>query len=299
MDYVHPRFSALGRNEYAQRRNEAVSVIYDADQKECPYCHSRSIIRNGHVKSNHRSRYYCKDCHHSFVSSIHTVYYRGRLGQHEVRSLLDSLVVDTTVIGAAKETSVSKNTSLRYRHMLLEYVEKADKKPVLSGEGVQVDETYKTLSGMVGHEKKKKGISSQKEAICVGTDYSGRIFLKDLKNGHPTMQSLKNTWTGYIADGSVITHDMLHGYSGAFDFLADKKEITVRSTEPEEEKALEHLNHLCAGVQWFLRKHRGIVKKRLNQYLSWYEILYNENPTLEEFENLVFSQYLKNTDNNT
>ena len=49
MDYVHPRFSALGRNEYAQRRNEAVSVIYDADQKECPYCHSRSIIRNGHV----------------------------------------------------------------------------------------------------------------------------------------------------------------------------------------------------------------------------------------------------------
>ena len=44
---------------------------------------------------------------------------------------------------------------------------------------------------------------------------------------------------------------------------------------------------------------RGIVKKRLNQYLSWYEILYNENPTLEEFERLVFSQYLKNTDNNT
>lgn len=124
MDFVHPRFSALGRNEYAQRRNEAVSVIYDADQKECPYCHSRSIIRNGHVKSNHRSRYYCKDCHHSFVSSINTIYYRGRLGQHEVRSLLDSLVVDTTVIGAAKETNVSKNTSLRYRHMLLGYVEK-------------------------------------------------------------------------------------------------------------------------------------------------------------------------------
>lgn len=44
---------------------------------------------------------------------------------------------------------------------------------------------------------------------------------------------------------------------------------------------------------------RGIVKKRLNQYLSWYETLYNENPTLEEFERLVFSQYLKNTDNNT
>ena len=48
---------------------------------------------------------------------------------------------------------------------------------------------------------------------------------------------------------------MLHGYSGAFNFLVDKKEITVRATEPEEEKALEHLNHLCAGVQWFLRKH--------------------------------------------
>ena len=48
---------------------------------------------------------------------------------------------------------------------------------------------------------------------------------------------------------------MLHGYSGAFDFLVDKKEIAVRAAEPEEEKALEHLNHRCAGVQWFLRKH--------------------------------------------
>lgn len=173
-------------------------------------------------------------------------------------------MVDTTVIGAAKETGISKNTSLRYRHMLLKYVEKGDKKPVLSGEGVQVDGTYKTLSGMMGHEKKKKGISSQKEAICIGTDCSGKIFLKDLKDGHPTMQSLKNTWAGYIANGSVITHDTLHGYSGAFDFLVDKKEITVRSTEPEEEKALDHLNHLCVGVQWFLKKHRSIVKKRLN-----------------------------------
>ena len=197
--------------------------------------------------SKHRSRYYCKDCHHSFVSSIHTIYYRGRLGQHKVRSMLDSLVVDTTVVGAAKETGVSKYTSLRYRHMLLKYVEKADKKPVLSGEGVQVDETYKTLSGMVGHEKKKKGISSQKEAICIGTDCSGRIFLKDLKDGHPTMQSLKNTWSGYIANGSVITHEKLHDYSGAFNVLVDNKEITVRATEPKEEKALEHLNHLVLG----------------------------------------------------
>lgn len=126
------------------------------------YCHSKSIRRYGFIPSNHRRKYQCKECHRTFAGSYGTIYYRGRLDQRKVRALLDSIVLSVTAIASAKEASVSKNTAMRYRRVLLRFVEKADKKPVLYGDGVQVDESYLTLYGMIGKNPKKNGISDRR-----------------------------------------------------------------------------------------------------------------------------------------
>ena len=130
-----------------------------------------------------------------------------------MRTLLDSFVLSTTVEASAKSVSVSKNMAMRYRRILLRFVEKADEKSVLSGKEVHVDETYVTLYGLVA-EKKMKGISSQKEGIAIGTNSDNRIYLKDIGAGHPISSFPKKTWQGYIAYGSRIAHDSLHGYRG-------------------------------------------------------------------------------------
>lgn len=104
---------------------------------------------------------------------------------------------------------------------------------------------------------------------------------------------------GHIAGGSTIVHDRLRGYAGAFDSVKDGKEVAVSSKVPEEESALENLNHLCSGVKWFLKKHRGIVKRYLEEYLSWYETLYNRDPSVEEFEDRIFGDCLQKIGNNT
>ena len=124
---VRSAFSALGRYEYGRRRDESIKVIYDPEPAECPHCHSKRFIRYGHVGSNRRERYLCKDCRRTFVSSEGTVYYRGRLGQHDVRNLLDLLNAGTTIKGAAGRAHINKNTSLRYRHMLLRFMKNASR----------------------------------------------------------------------------------------------------------------------------------------------------------------------------
>ena len=84
-----------------------------------------------------------------------------------------------------------------------------------------------------------------------------------------------------------ITHDTLHGYRTVFDSSNPAEEIYVNSQIPEEEEQLDHINHLCSGIQWFLQKHKGIRKANLDSYLSWYEIMHNENPSLEKFGTIV------------
>ena len=76
-----------------------------------------------------------------------------------MRALADSIALGTTVRESAKAANVNKNTAMRYRKMILALVKNADKKPVLSGKGVQIDETYTTLYNMIGDEKKLRGIS--------------------------------------------------------------------------------------------------------------------------------------------
>jgi transposase-like protein len=254
--------------------------------------HSKSIRRYGFIPSNHRRRYQCKECHRTFAWSYGTIYYRGRLDQREVRTLLDSIVLSTSVIASAKEASVSKNTAMRYRRILLGFVEKADKKPVLSKDGVQVDETYLTLYGMIGNNP-KKGIFDQKEGIAIGTDATNKVCLKDIGPGHPTSKTLKDAWEGKIAEGSTLTHDSLHGYQLAFESSNPRKENWINLLKPEEEKALDHINQLCSGVKWFLRKHHGIRKANLDSYLCWYEILFNLDPSEGEFENMVLGSILQ------
>lgn len=290
---VYPKFSARGRCERDRKRYDELEDIYDHCPDECPYCHSKSIRRYGFIHSNHRRRYQCKECHRTFAGSYGTIYYRGRLDQREVRTLLDSLVLSTTVIASAKAVSVSKNTAMRYRRIFLRFVEKADKKPVLSGDGVQIDETYLTLYGMIGKDTKKKGISNQKEGIAIGTDATNKVCLKDIGPGHPTSKTLKENWEGKIAEGSTLTHDSLHGYQGAFESSNPKKENWINSQKPEEEVKLDHINQLCSGVKWFLRKHHGIRKANLDSYLCWYEILFNLDPSETEFESLVLGSILQ------
>ena len=119
MVFAYPKYSAMGREEERKKEFLAIGLLFDVKPEECPCCHGRHIVRYGHVSSNGRGRYLCKDCHKTFCGSAGTLYYRGRIGQHGIISFAGSLVLNRTVRDSAKAAGVSKNTARRYRRILL------------------------------------------------------------------------------------------------------------------------------------------------------------------------------------
>lgn len=159
MDNAYLMFSARGREAEEKEKFEEVKELYDVKPDECPICHKHHIVRNGHIKSNGRGRYLCKDCGHVFCGSQNTIYFRARVGQHTRQKFVRSLFLGITVRASAKYAHVSVNTVRRCRRLLLERIQKISKKPLLKGSFVQIDETYATLSGRVANQRKLRGIS--------------------------------------------------------------------------------------------------------------------------------------------
>lgn len=292
MDDNYPKFSALGRYHRDSDAFLSLEAIYDTPKDECPYCRSHDIHPYGYVKSNHRHRYRCGECGHTFVTSVGTLLYRSRMSTQEIRKACDSLNYDMTVRSTAKYMEVSKNTAMRYRRILLSVLQKANDKGVLGGKDVQVDETYVTLSGMINGNRKLRGISRQKAAIAVGVDSEKGLLMDYIGDGHPTTEGLKKNWEGKIREGSIITHDTLHGYAGVFDAAKPEKERWVNSGNKDEERLLDDLNHACSGIKWFLRKHRGITPCHLQLYLDWYRRIETDPQSTGQFEEGVLGNLL-------
>lgn len=135
----YPALSARGRSLSGREETLSLEEIYDRRPKECPYCHSKNVRPHGYTKSNHRHRYICGECRHTFASSIGTIYYRGRIDQNGVRLACDSLNMQMTVRETSKLMKVNKNTAMRYRRLFLGRILERAKDTMLSGNDVQVD----------------------------------------------------------------------------------------------------------------------------------------------------------------
>ena len=95
MVFAYPKYSAMGREEERKKVFLAIGPLFDVKPDECPCCHGRHIVRYGHVSSNGRGRYLCKDCHKTFCGQAGTLHYRGRI-EHTEKDLR-ALLKDTRV----------------------------------------------------------------------------------------------------------------------------------------------------------------------------------------------------------
>ena len=160
---------------------------------------------------------------------------------------------------------MGKNTSPRWRHLLLECLSKAGKKPNLKGK-VYIDESMLRLSGSLLRKGKLRGVSRQQTSIGVAIDDAGHIDARVLGEGHVTSNQLKNAWKNALDGAKVLVHDELSSYSAGLP--KDMKHVVVKSQSREALKVLNPINRACSLLQWFLLKHRGITSMHLKRYLD-------------------------------
>ena len=79
----------------------------------CPRCGSIAIKKHG--RKSGRQRYYCKDCHKTFVETSNCIQYRSRLTPAQWRGLLLGMVQNLSLSQIADIIGVSITTAWQNR----------------------------------------------------------------------------------------------------------------------------------------------------------------------------------------
>jgi transposase-like protein len=266
---------------------------YKAAQDEnsrpsCPYCGNTHIVKNGHKCG--KQEYRCKDCGRTYVSTTKTI----MSGSHQSRELWEEVISDTlrgnAIEYSAKRLGLSHDCVFHMRHKILFALqEESVQDPVILKDVAELDETYvlesykgKTIPDEAGRKARKhgakaqkRGISSEYICICTGIERKGSAFAASVNRARPSIDELKEVFTGHIADETLVLCDGLHGYSS----LEEISKCSVKDVTSEPEDRFYNLNTVN-GYHSFIKKrynfYKGVATKFLNRYNVLFSLTYGK-----------------------
>ena len=228
----------------------------EAGRPACPYCSNAHIVKNGHKCG--KQEYRCKDCGRTFVSK--------RLG-------------------------LSHDCVFHMRHKILFALqEESVQDPVILKDVAELDETYvlesykgKAIPDEAGRKARKHGAKAQKRGIsneyiciCTGIERKGSAFAASVNRARPSIDELKEVFTGHIADETLVLCDGLHGYSS----LEELAKCSVKDVTSEPEDRFYNLNTVN-GYHSFIKKrynfYKGVATKFLNRYNVLFSLTYGKS----------------------
>jgi len=89
----------------------------------CPYCGKSHLVKNGH-KADGTQRYRCKNCNRTCARTSGTVAYGIRKDFHVWQKYVECTMNGASIRKAASICDISTNTALKWRHKVLEVLQK-------------------------------------------------------------------------------------------------------------------------------------------------------------------------------
>ena len=259
----------------------SLEVVQESMDKveSCPHCQSQSFHKWG-TRANIQ-RYRCKECHKTFNALTGTPLARLRY-KEQWRQFAQDLIDGVSIRESAKHCGVNKNTTLKWRHRMLNNAKKTNE--TLNGI-VEFDETYFLESHKGERNLKKKarhrggsatqrGISSEQIAVLVARDRSGHtmdaILFKSNKD------TLAQILLPNVDKDSLLCSDSKPSYK-AFAKKYDRILKTINSKAKEYVK--EHIYHIQnvnaydSRLKVWMKHFNGVSTKYLETYLGWMRLL--------------------------
>ena len=248
-------------------------LINSVEIKECRYCSSHNIKKNGFTKSKIQ-RYYCKDCHKEFTPTTGTIFENHKISISEwIEFLLDIFNYGSLTL-TSKVNKNSMNTIIFWLSKIFLLLEDYQEDIILK-ETVYIDEMYYTVrKGDIKTKdgKKLRGIS--KNQCCIGIGYDkNTIYAKFECFGKPNDDSTSKTFLKHIEVGSHIIHDDEKTHIKLINDLNlsdESYKSTYLKTLDDKNNPLRPINHQCDLIRQFLNSHSGFDREDLQDYLNLY-----------------------------
>ncbi len=193
--------------------NDSISDESQAKAVNCPHCKCGDSVANGRLKGV--QRYLCKRCRKNFSETTGKFWYN--LKKRELVSrYLYCLLSGYSMRKSAKETGVSIQTSLYWRHKLLTSFSSVCPKGF---EGiVESDDLFFPYSEKGarnlerpakkrGEKATKAGISNEKVAVIATCDRSGNKDFKAATSGRISKKDIASVLEGKLEKAEVLCSD--------------------------------------------------------------------------------------------
>lgn len=245
---------------------------------KCPNCESSNIVKNG--TKNDIQYYKCKNCNKFFSISTNTITSNIRLSYSQLLNFMLCLINYNTLAETAKIIGISERDTYNLRIKIISTL-KSYKAEKLHGV-VQCDEKYVRLSfkgtrkdkmprksRRNGFEDRTSGISMDQVCILMAIDEEDNIFIKIVGLGPLSTDDLKDNFSDYIREESILVTDSKSSY---IKFAEDKnlilKQIPDDKYKTKDGYHLGELNSLMSELDVLLLKTRGLSTRHLQEYLD-------------------------------
>jgi Transposase and inactivated derivatives len=247
--------------------------------KECRYCDSENIKKNGFTK-NKIQRYYCKDCKKEFTPTTGTIFENHKISITEwVEFLLDIFYYGSTSL-ISRVNKNSMNTSIYWLQKVFLLLKEYHKDIILKND-IYLDEMFYTVmkSDLKTNDGKKlRGISQNQYCIGLAYDKSNIIAIVECL-GKPSKQITFDTFVNHIAPNSKLIHDDEKSHKKLIkelNLIDESYNSSYLKKLGDKENPLRPINHQCDLIRQFLNAHSGFDREDLQDYLNLYCFMNNK-----------------------
>lgn len=282
--------------EVVKNRKNTNSKFVDNEKlnHECPRCHSKNIVKNGHDK-NKVQTYKCKDCKKKFNSCTNTLVAHIKLTYEQLVIFFECMNDKYSIKKTATKMKANKNTVFLLRHKVLDCISEIRKNIKLKG-NIEADETYESINlkgtkpkdmpraskPRKSHGGSKRGISNHQVCIASAIDEYDNCFLEIVGTGPITSEEVESVFENKIGEVSHFITDCKSSYENFSKEHHIKLEQIKSGTYVNlNGYSLGNINSLHSEWSTFLTDFRGVSTKHLQHYLDWFSFKKLINYTVE------------------
>lgn len=282
-DAKHPRKNAL-----------EVSMINSISVRECPFCGSEEIKRNG-KKPSGVGTYLCKSCCKRFDPLTGTVFAGAKIPISERMEFALHLLEDHSLITSTTDNMNASTTGFLWLAQIFDAIDGCQDGSMLSGE-VWMDEFYIPLNSdrraRRSDGKLRRGLSSDQVCVASATDGRHHVF-KACGLGNASAAMISGALSRHIAHGSTLHHDGSASHSKIVNELGLKSVVHPTSETtglPDRKNPMRPINELHALLSHYLYNHYGFRRERTQSWLNlfWVKTTQCERSKLDGAKYIIY-----------
>ena len=272
----------------------------------CPYCHTRAR-RHGYTK-NGSQRYFCPNCHRSFLAATGTLLEHSRKPKEIRDKFVQCMMERKTIRESARTCGICTATAFVWRHKYLDALQSMMASVKMDGV-VEADEAFFRLSFKGDHRRSKfvmpreahrrgndvhtRGLSSEQVCVPTAVTRQGLSVGKVGSLGTAKREAVMQVLEGHIEEQSTLCTDSLKAYGYLATLLKVRHVAVETGKHMRKGLGIQCVNayhtHLKSMVE---DRFRGVATKYLNNYIVWYNFVGHAKGTMTEKASIL-AEFIK------